>query len=238
MISRKFEQVNDLIRNTDDRWSDKKYVVGLRFKSLILELFNYFLVNSLRLVPDCSYDNYRDIVRKKGPVILSLWHEDFLSCVYFYRYNNIAANTSLSKDGDILTKILDSLGYKAIRGSSSRGGARVILEAIKKIKEGVTVALAVDGPKGPVREIKPGIIKIAQKTGAPIVAMNWAYNNTIRLNSWDKTRIPLPFSKSVVHIGKPLSIDPKISIEEGCKLLKSYMFECENLAIQKLKAGC
>ena len=239
MISRKFEQVNDLIRNTDDRWSDKKYVVGLRFKALILELFNYFLVNSLRLVPDCSYDNYREIVRKNGPVILSLWHEDFLSCVYFYRYNNnIAANTSLSKDGDILTKILDSLGYKAIRGSSSRGGARVILEAIKKLKEGVTVALAVDGPKGPVREIKPGIIKIAQKTGAPIVAMNWAYNNTIRLNSWDKTRIPLPFSKSVVHIGKPLFINPSISIDEGCKILKSYMFECENLAVQKLKAGC
>ena len=65
-----------------------------------------------------------------------------------------------------------------------------------------------------------------------------AYNNTIRLNSWDKTRIPLPFSKSVVHIGKPLFINPSISIDEGCKILKSYMFECENLAVQKLKAGC
>ena len=72
MISRKFEQVNDLIRNTDDRWSDKKYVVELRIKSLVLELFNYFLVNTLRFVSDCSYDNYRDIVRKNGPVILSL----------------------------------------------------------------------------------------------------------------------------------------------------------------------
>lgn len=238
MISKTFEQVNNLIRNTDNRWSDKTYVTGLRVKSLILELFTYFLVNSLKFIPDSPYGNYREIVRENGPVILSLWHEDFLSCIYFYRYNNnIAANTSLSKDGDILTKILDSLGYQAIRGSSNRGGARVLLEAIKKIKEGVTVAFAIDGPKGPARVIKPGIIKLAQKTGAPIVAMSWAYEKTKKLNSWDKTRIPLPFSKSVVHLGKPLFIDSKLSIEKGCELLKSYMFKCEELAVQKLKAG-
>ena len=239
MISRKFEQVNDLIRNTDDRWSDKKYVVGLRFKALITQIFNYFLINSIKLIPDCSYGDSQKVVREKGPVILSLWHSDFLSSIYFYRYNkNIAAMASLSKDGDLITKSLDSLGFQTIRGSSSRGGARVLLEAVKKIKEGVTVAFTIDGPKGPVYEVKPGIIKLAQKTGVPIVPMSLAYQNAIKLHNWDGTRIPMPFSKTVVHIGKPLFINPSISIDEGCKILKSYMFECENLAVQKLKAGC
>ena len=239
MISKKFEQVNNLIRNTDDRWSDKNYVIGLRIKSLIAQIFNYFLINSIKIISDCSYGERHEIVREKGPVILSLWHSDFLSSLYFYRYNmNIAVMASLSKDGDLITKSLDSLGYQTIRGSSSRGGARVLLEAVKKIKEGVTVAFTVDGPKGPAREVKPGIIKLAQKTGIPIVPLSVAYQNAIKLHSWDQTRIPLPFSKFVVHIGRPLNIDSGISIEEGCKILKSYMFECENLAEQKLKAGC
>ena len=238
MISRKFEQINNLIRNTDDRWSDKNYIISLRIKTLILQIFSYFLINSIKLIPDCSFNNYKEVVRKDGPVILSLWHCDLLTSIYFYRFNNnIAAISSLSKDGDLTTKILDSLGYQVIRGSSSRGGARVLLEAIKKIKEGLTIAFTIDGPKGPLYEVKPGIIKLAQKTSVPIVPMTLAYSNAIKLHNWDRTRIPLPFSKSVVHIGKPLYIDSNISIEDGCKMLKSYMFECEEKALKKLKAG-
>ena len=239
MISRKFEQVDSLICNTDDRWLDKTYVVGLRVKSLIVQIFNYFLVNSIQIIPDCSFAYYKDIIRKDKPIIFSLWHGDFLSCLYTYRgVKEIAVMASLSKDGDLITKVLDSLGYQTIRGSSSRGGAKVLLEAVKKIKEGVTVAFTIDGPKGPVREVKPGIIKLAQKTGAPIVPLCLAYQNAIKLHNWDGTRIPLPFSKNVIHVGKPLYIDSNVSVEEGCNRLKSYMFECENLAIQKLKAGC
>lgn len=239
MISRKFEQIDSLIRNTDDRWSDKTYVAGLRVKSLIVQIFNYFLVNSLKIVPDFTVENYKEIPRGNGPVIFSLWHGDFLSCLYLYRYNkNIAVMASLSKDGDLITKSLDSLGYQTIRGSSSRGGARVLLEAVKKIKEGVTVAFTIDGPKGPAREVKPGIIKLAQKTGVPIVPLCLAYQKALKLHNWDGTRIPLPFSKCVIHIGKPLTIGSDISIEDGCEKLKSYMFECEELAHKKLKAGC
>ncbi len=238
MISRKFEQVNDLIRSTDDRWSDKNYVIGLRAKSLIAQIFNLFLINSLDLISDCSFESAKNLFRKGKPVVMALWHGDFLSCLYNWRNRDIAVVASLSEDGDIITKSLDSLGYQAIRGSSSRGGARVILEAVKKIKEGVTVAITIDGPKGPVHEVKPGIIKLVQKTGVPIIPMGLAYANAIKLHNWDNTRIPLPFSKTLIHIGEPLFIDPGISVDEGCKILKSYMFECENLAIQKLKAGC
>ena len=168
---------------------------------------------------------------------MALWHGDFLSCLYNWRNREVAVVASLSKDGDIITKSLDSLGYQAIRGSSSRGGARVILEAVKLIRKGFSVAITIDGPKGPVHEVKPGIIKLAQKTGVPIIPMGLAYSNCIKLNNWDKTTIPLPFSKSMLHIGKPLYISDSISIEEGCNILKSYMFECEKLAENKLKAG-
>lgn len=237
MINRRFEEVNSLIRNTDNRWSDKAYVISLRLKCLALELFNLFLANSIKLVPDCSFENPLDI-GKKEPVILALWHGSLLGCLYFLRNRNIAAIASLSKDGDLITKGLDSLGYQTIRGSSSRGGTRVLLEALKKLKKGTTVTFTIDGPKGPIHEVKPGIIMLAQKTGIPIVPLCMAYGKSITLHSWDRFQIPLPFSKSVIHIGKPLKIDSGISIDDGCKLLKEYMFDCEKIAAQKLKAGC
>ena len=238
MISRSFEQINRLICNTDDRWKDKKYVIGLRAKSFAVQLFNLFLYNSVKIVPYCDFESTRNIFRKGKPVIMSLWHGDFLSCLYYTRNRDVAVVASLSKDGDIITKALDSLGYQAIRGSSSRGGARVILEAVKKIREGFTVAVTIDGPKGPAYEVKPGIIKMAQKTGVPIIPMGLAYQNCIKLHNWDGTRIPLPFSKTIIHIGSPFTVEASASIEEGCNKLKSYMFECEKLAVQKLKAGC
>ena len=238
MIGRRFKEVDSLIRQTDERWSDKLYVASLRVKSLAVELFNLFLINSIKIIPDCSFDKPFDVVGKNGPKILALWHGSLFGCLYFYRTKNIAVMASLSKDGDLITKILDSLGYQTVRGSSSRGGARVLLEAVKKLRNKVTVAFTIDGPKGPVHEVKPGIIKLAQKTGIPIVPLCMAYDKSITLHSWDKLQIPLPFSKSVLHIGKPLKIDAETSIEDGCKKLKEYMFECEKLAEQKLKAGC
>ena len=238
MISRNFEQIDNLVRNTDDRWADKNYVTGLRIKSLFAQIFNMFLINSLDLISDCSFESAKNLFRKGKPAVMALWHGDFLSCLYNWRNRDIAVVASLSKDGDIITKNLDSLGYQTIRGSSSRGGARVILEAVKLIKKGFSVAITIDGPKGPVHEVKPGIIKLVQKTGVPIIPMGVAYTNSIKLHNWDGTRIPLPFSKTLIHIGEPLFIDSGISIEEGCKKLKDYMFECENFAVKKLKAGC
>ena len=150
MISRNFEQIDNLVRNTDDRWFDKTYVTGLRIKSLFAQIFNMFLINSLDLISDCSFESAKNLFRKGNPAVMALWHGDFLSCLYNWRNRDIAVVASLSKDGDIITKNLDSLGYQTIRGSSSRGGARVILEAIKLIKKGFSVAITIDGPKGPV----------------------------------------------------------------------------------------
>lgn len=237
MISRSFKQINRLICNTDERWNDKAYVIGLRLKSFAIQIFNLFLYNTVKIITHCNFDLPRNIFRKNKPVIMALWHSDFLSCLYNSRNREIAVVASLSKDGDIITKALDSFGYQAIRGSSSRGGARVILESIKKIKEGFTVAVTVDGPKGPIREVKPGIIKMAQKTAVPIIPMGLAYTNSLKLHNWDRTCIPLPFSKIYINIGEPLFIAPNISIADGCKQLKTNMLECEELAIQKLKAG-
>lgn len=238
MIDRRFEEVDSLIRQTDDRWSDKAYVRCLRLKSLAVELFDLFLINSLSFIPDCSFDKPFDVVGKNGPYIFSLWHGCLFGCLYFYRHKNIAVMASLSRDGDLITKVLDSLGYQTVRGSSSRGGARVLLEAIKKLRNKTTVAFTIDGPKGPIHEIKPGIIKLAQKTGIPVVPLCPAYSRALTLHSWDHLQIPLPFSKVVLHIGKPLTIPADISLEEGCEMLKKYMFECQKLADEKLKAGC
>lgn len=237
MISRKFEEVENLIKKTDERWSDKAYVASLRLKTLVIELFNLFLLNSVKVVPDCSFEEPA-IFAKSRPIILSLWHGCLFANLYYLRNRNISVLVSLSRDGDFTTKILDSLGHRTIRGSSSRGGARVLLEAMKRLHSNSTVAFTVDGPKGPFREIKPGIIMLAQKTAIPIIPTGVAYEKYLTLNSWDRLQIPFPFTKAVLHIGSPLTITPGISVEEGCRMLKEKMNQCESIAKEKLKAGC
>ena len=236
MISRKFEDVNSLIKYTDGRWKDMSYKASLRIKTIAMELFNLFLINSLKMT-NVSYLYKFDSLAREKQVIIALWHGSLLGCLYAFRDRNIAVMTSLSRDGDLTTKVLDSLGYQALRGSSSRGGARVFLEAVKRIRNQVSVAFTVDGPKGPVHEVKPGIVKLAQKTKCPIIPLSAAYQSALTLKSWDRFQIPLPFSKVVVSAGTPFVIEPDLSVEEGCNAIKQALLENEKTALEKLKVG-
>src|SRR5690606_36476314 len=110
----------------------------------------------------------------KGPsksCLYAHWHGDELVLVGYYSFRRLAVLSSLSKDGTLMAKTLQLLGYEVFRGSSSKGGARGLIGLIRAVKAGSQAALAVDGPKGPIYEVKPGIVDLAARTGMPIVPL-------------------------------------------------------------------
>ena len=133
------------------------------------------------------------------PVIIAFWHNRTALMAYFYeRYcrGRVAMTfISRSRDGQFMTDVAARFGIKAVRGSSSRHGTSAMLAAIRASKdEKVDLVITPDGPRGPVYQIQPGLIRLAQATQRPIVAVTYELKWKHRLRSWDGFHVPLPFS--------------------------------------------
>ena len=157
----------------------------------------------------------------------ALWHNRLLIFPLvlrrFFSNRRGAALISASRDGDLLTDAIQRFGYDVIRGSSSRLGASAILQLTGELASGRDVVITPDGPRGPVYELGPGIVFLAQKSGASVLPMNLEYSHCWRLGSWDRFIIPQPFSKVRVLISPPHRIKPTGTPEE---------FEAERLRVQ------
>ena len=131
---------------------------------------------------------------------------------------------SASRDGDLLTDAVQRFGYDVVRGSSSRLGANAILQLAQVLASGRDVVITPDGPRGPAYELGPGIIFLAQKTGAPVVSVNLEYSSCWRIKSWDRFIVPRPFAKVRMIIGTLHHVKSTSTPEE---------FEAERLRLQQ-----
>jgi lysophospholipid acyltransferase (LPLAT)-like uncharacterized protein len=135
----------------------------------------------------------------------ALWHNRLLLISYvlkrFAPHRPGAGLISASRDGDLIAPLVERFGFQVVRGSSSRLGATGMLELVGVLAAGRDVLLTPDGPRGPVYELGPGIILLAQKSGAPIQPINLEFSSCWRLNSWDRFILPRPFSKVRVIFG-------------------------------------
>jgi lysophospholipid acyltransferase (LPLAT)-like uncharacterized protein len=148
------------------------------------------------------------------PLILCFWHRGIFASTYAFREQQIGVITSQSFDGEYIARIISAFGYTPIRGSSSRGGARALLESRRILESGRTVAFTTDGPRGPVYIAKPGPVLLASKTGVPIVAFYIAVQDTWLLRSWDRFMIPKPFSKALIVMSRQMLIPPGLDSAE------------------------
>ena len=157
----------------------------------------------------------------------ALWHNRLLISPLvlrrFFPQRHGAALISASRDGDLLADAVQRFGYDVIRGSSSRLGASAILQLTQVLASGGDVVITPDGPRGPAYELGPGIIFLAQKSGAPVLPMNLEYSHCWRLGSWDRFIVPQPFAKVRVLINRPHNVKSTTTPEE---------FEGERLALQ------
>jgi len=149
------------------------------------------------------------------PAIYPFWHGIEFCMMTFNKNSGIVIMVSLSKDGELLADLLDRFGYVTVRGSSSKGGQRALMEIIREAKDGRSLAFAADGPKGPYHNLKSGVIYSALKSGMPILPVSVSPKNKIVLKkTWDKTEIPLPFTKAVQIYGSPVYVKEGDDIEE------------------------
>lgn len=155
-------------------------------------------------------------VPTQGPILGAHFHGDEILFLRAYIGSGMVVMSSTSRDGEMMRKILEWFGFRVVRGSSTRGGVRGLKGMIDILKkEHKDVSLAVDGPRGPIYVVKPGILKIAQTTGFPIVPGAGASQSAfVFKKAWNKCYLPWPFAKSVIVYGAPIYVSPELSENE------------------------
>lgn len=141
-------------------------------------------------------------------MIYAFWHGRQFLLFYTHRNSQIVIPASESRDGDIQAGILDRFGFGVVRGSSKRKGAQAYLGLMKALTKGKSIALAVDGPRGPIYEVKQGITSLAGKLGKPIVPVVMSAKRSWVLEKiWDKYVLPKPFTECVIMYGEPIMVN-------------------------------
>lgn len=153
------------------------------------------------------------------PVLLYGWHRILLTgAPHFGRYGP-AVLVSQSRDGEIIARIAEHLGWRPVRGSSSRGGVRGLLQMVRELQRLGVGAHLVDGPRGPARKFKPGLVTIAGRAGALLVPIWIAPRWRWEAHSWDRMPVPLPWSRVDVRVGAPVEVPARPAPEAAEALL-------------------
>jgi len=171
--------------------------------------------------------HYDAIIRSGRRPILACWHGRILTGLYYFRNRGIVALASQNFDGEWIAQILRRFGYTTARGSTSRGGARALVQLRRELAAGHGVAFTVDGPRGPARVAQPGAGWLARATGQPILPFHLEADRFWTMGSWDRAQVPKPFSTVAVVLGEP--------IEVGDGAIESAHIEIER-ALENLEA--
>ncbi|MDD3593150.1 MAG: lysophospholipid acyltransferase family protein [Candidatus Gastranaerophilales bacterium] len=185
-----------------------------RFKiKLAANAVFYGYLNFLDLLMKKHTINYS--CEKKG-VIYATWHGTQIGMGLFPKEHrkNINILISPSNDGEIIAQVCHLLGFSLIRGSFQREGEKAMREMIKALKAGENIAFFPDGPIGPAKKVKKGLIKLAKMSGCPIIPIMTHYTNTVSLNSWDNYNIPVGLSHGTLIMGEKIYVEENCSIEE------------------------
>ena len=153
--------------------------------------------------------NEGELKRLRGggaPFIFSIWHGHLLPLLWHHRGQGVSILVSEHKDGELIARFAESIGYGTIRGSSTRGAAGALLGLVRALGEGREVGITPDGPRGPACSYAPGAAVAASKAGALVLPMAAHANRAWRLNSWDRFMIPQPFARVTIAYGEPVRL--------------------------------
>ena len=130
-----------------------------------------------------------------------------------HRTENVAVIVSQHRDGEIISRMVEGIGYRTIRGSSTRGGLEALHEFTRAASEGHSLAITTDGPQGPPRKCKPGAVLAAARTAFPILPAAAAAVHAWTFDSWDRFFIPKPGSIVYLTYGDPIHVPPDLTSE-------------------------
>lgn len=183
----------------------------------------YWLVrlhgDSVRLKP-VGWERYE---KEERPIIFAAWHGRSFLATKFFRNLGYWILASNSRDGEMQNRLFRRFGFLTIRGSTGREGVRAAIESIRVLKTGARMTLTPDGPRGPSGVVQPGILTMAQKSGALIVPVGVSARNRWLFRSWDRYMVPKPFTKAVMVFGEPIEVPTGATAEQ----LESLRLEVE-----------
>jgi len=153
-----------------------------------------------------GYESYEKAFENMSPGINAFWHNRIFLMTYFWRKFDAAVMVSQSFDGEYISRTAQRFGYGVIRGSSTRGGSKALKQMIYLATKGIRMSFTIDGPKGPLYQVKTGAILLAKESGIPIGPMLVEAKKHWTINSWDKLQIPKPFTEAKVFIAEPVFV--------------------------------
>jgi lysophospholipid acyltransferase (LPLAT)-like uncharacterized protein len=177
---------------------------------------------------------HMDAVARSGhPPIMAFWHGRILPATLYFRDRGIVVVTSANFDGEWIAAVIRRFGYGSARGSSSRGGARALVELRKLMAQGRGAAFTLDGPRGPARIAQPGAVFLSQVTGHPIVPFHIEASRPWTAKSWDRTQVPKPGATVGIAIGEPYVVTTaaeEVGREAACRDLEARLAALETRA--------
>jgi len=156
--------------------------------------------------------------RGREPVLYAFWHERLLLFAYTHRGQGVTTLISQHADGELIARVIERLGFAAVRGSATRGGTGAVLGMIRRVREGWDLAVTPDGPRGPQRTFREGALGLAAAAGIPLLLGTNAYSASWELPTWDRMRVPRPFARAIARAGPVIRVPPAAGDEEIVRL--------------------
>jgi lysophospholipid acyltransferase (LPLAT)-like uncharacterized protein len=165
---------------------------------------------------------YREVGRERmesaraeaGGGVWVVWHNRLLGGIPLHIDRNFGAVISQSKDGELISRVVEMIGFVGLRGSSSRGGSEAFRAVMRHTRKGLDVVFTPDGPKGPRYQVQVGAAVAAMRTGKPVFPIGVGASPKMVFGSWDRFQVPWPWSKIQMVYGEPLYFDKDQPVEE------------------------
>ena len=186
------------------RWYD---IILLRVIPPLAALLIKALMLSCRVVKVVGMEKVREAnSRSGGSAVYATWHQRMPYHFHHFGSRHVTMMISQSKDGEYAVRIASWLGFKNVRGSSTRGGSKALRDLVQRIREGEIGGMLADGPQGPARVAKMGSIIMARDAEVPLVPVLWGADRCWIFNSWDRYLVPKPFARVVIYYAEPIRV--------------------------------
>lgn len=200
----------------------------MSFPQRVLIVLVAWLIRALGATLRFEYDGgdaVTETLASGSAALIVGWHEFFLIACCDMRHLRPYIMVSQSRDGERITRVAERLGWNVVRGSSSRGGAKALLQMVRVLREPVLAGHLVDGPKGPRRQMKPGVILMAQRSQAVLIPSLYTVRHKWCVPSWDRLQVPYPFARVVRHDLPARCVSLHLTVEEANQLHEELQAE-------------
>jgi lysophospholipid acyltransferase (LPLAT)-like uncharacterized protein len=210
--------------------------VKKRWLGYFAYLLTLFLAKTLRKVV-FQHPKYNS----RAQYLFAFWHGKQLLPILELQHHGTkrAVLVSASRDGDLLASWLKNLGYDIVRGSSRRQNVSALVGMMRKLREKYSLGFGVDGPIGPIYQVKPGMTYMAQRLKVPIIPVGSAFSQKWTIEkAWDKYEIPKPFAAVALYLGEPLVIEAATDLAACNHKLGKAIDKAEAMAKELLQRSC